>query len=79
MLVSAAWAQNGPAISLVANAEGENPVIAPNTWVEIKGTRLAPAGDTRIWGAADFRNNQLPTSLESSCAAGITSCRQRRC
>ena len=62
MLVSAAWAQNAPVISLVANAEGENPVIAPNTWVEIKGTRLAPAGDTRIWGAADFRNNQLPTA-----------------
>jgi uncharacterized protein (TIGR03437 family) len=53
-----------PAITLVANAEGETPVIAPNTWVEIKGSNLAPTGDTRIWGAADFVNNQLPTSLD---------------
>jgi uncharacterized protein (TIGR03437 family) len=28
-------------ISLVANAEGDSPLIAPNTWVEIKGTNLA--------------------------------------
>ena len=28
---------SAPAISLVANAEGESPTIAPNTWVEIKG------------------------------------------
>jgi hypothetical protein len=41
----AAWAQNSPVISLVANAEGEDPVIAPNTCVEIKGTRLASSGD----------------------------------
>jgi hypothetical protein len=37
------------------------PAIAPNTWVEIKGTNLAPAGDTRIWAGADFVNNQMPT------------------
>jgi hypothetical protein len=30
-------AQNGPTITLVANAEGEVPAIAPNTWVEVKG------------------------------------------
>jgi uncharacterized protein (TIGR03437 family) len=53
-----------PAITLVANAEGEVATIAPNTWVEIKGSNLAPAGDTRIWGASDFVNNQLPTSLD---------------
>jgi hypothetical protein len=33
-----------PVISKVANAEGEALTIAPNTWVEIKGAGLAPAG-----------------------------------
>ena len=51
-----------PTITLVANAEGESPTIAPNTWIEIKGSNLAP--DTRIWGGSDFVNNQLPTSLD---------------
>lgn len=45
---------SGPVISLVANAEGESPMIAPNTWVEIKGSNLAPAGDARIWQGSDF-------------------------
>jgi uncharacterized protein (TIGR03437 family) len=54
----------GPVVTLVANAEGEAPLIAPNTWVEIKGTNLAPAGDTRIWQGPDFVNNQLPTQLD---------------
>jgi uncharacterized protein (TIGR03437 family) len=54
----------GPAITLVANAEGEAQVIAPNTWVEIKGSNLAPSGDTRIWQGPDFINNQLPTQLD---------------
>jgi uncharacterized protein (TIGR03437 family) len=53
-----------PAIRLVANAEGESPTIAPNTWVEIKGTGLAPAGDTRIWQGSDFVNNQMPSKLD---------------
>ncbi|HLK64508.1 MAG TPA: IPT/TIG domain-containing protein [Bryobacteraceae bacterium] len=63
-LFSVAWAQNSPAISLVANAEGEKPLIAPNTWVEIKGQNLSKANDTRTWQAADFVNNQMPTSLD---------------
>jgi uncharacterized protein (TIGR03437 family) len=54
----------GPVITLVANAEGDGPQIAPNTWVEIKGSSLAPAGDSRIWAAADFANNELPTQLD---------------
>ena len=41
-------------ISLVANAEGESLTIAPNTWVEIKGSNLAPAGDSRIWNDIGF-------------------------
>jgi uncharacterized protein (TIGR03437 family) len=53
-----------PQISLVANAEGESPTIAPNNWVEIKGSNLAPAGDSRIWQSSDFVNNQMPTKLD---------------
>lgn len=53
-----------PTISSVANAAGEAPLIAPNTWVEIKGANLAPAGDSRSWTASDFVNNQLPTQLD---------------
>jgi uncharacterized protein (TIGR03437 family) len=53
-----------PVISMVANAEGEQPVIAPNTWVEVKGVDLAPAGDSRIWQSSDFVNNRMPTSLD---------------
>ena len=53
-----------PAIQLVANAEGENPTIAPNTWVEVKGTGLAQAGDARIWQGADFVDSQMPVQLD---------------
>jgi hypothetical protein len=55
---------SAPAITLVANAEGEAPLIAPNTWVEIKGSNLAPAGDTRIWQGSDFFGHQLPAELD---------------
>lgn len=61
---AAVLAQNTPVITLVANAEGENAVIAPNTWVEVKGANLSKAGDTRIWQESDFVNNQMPTSLD---------------
>ena len=54
----------GPTISLVANASSESATIAPNTWVEIKGSNLAPAGDTRVWQGSDIVNNQLPTALD---------------
>jgi len=53
-----------PTIALVANAEGGVATIAPNSWMEIKGSNLGPAGDTRIWQSSDFVNNQLPTSLD---------------
>jgi len=53
-----------PVITLVANAEGESPTIAPNTWVEIKGSNLAPAGDSRIWQGSDFVNGQMPAALD---------------
>lgn len=58
-----------PAISLVANAEGENPTIAPNTWIEIKGVSLAPPGDSRVWQAADFANGEMPTMLDGVSVA----------
>lgn len=57
-------APNSPLITLVANAEGENPVIAPNTWVEVKGLNLAKTGDSRIWQGSDFANGQMPTQLD---------------
>jgi uncharacterized protein (TIGR03437 family) len=59
----------GPAITEVANAEGEVPTIAPNTWVEVKGSNLAKAGDTRIWQGSDFVNGQMPTQLDG---VGVT-------
>ncbi|HLG95347.1 MAG TPA: IPT/TIG domain-containing protein [Bryobacteraceae bacterium] len=57
-------ATTGPTIAEVANAEGESPVIAPNTWVEIKGVNLAPSGDSRIWQDSDFAGNQMPAQLD---------------
>jgi len=61
---------SNPAISKVANAEGESLTIAPNTWVEIKGSNLAPAVSSPdcapgyCWQVSDFVNNQLPTNLQ---------------
>ncbi|MGO9262366.1 MAG: DUF4185 domain-containing protein [Bryobacteraceae bacterium] len=53
-----------PVIGLVANAEGESATIAPNTWIEIKGSNLSKPGDTRIWQGSDFVGNQMPTQLD---------------
>ncbi len=58
------WAQTTPTITLVANAEGENPLIAPNTWVEIKGQNLSKTGDSRTWASSDFIGSQLPIKLD---------------
>jgi len=66
--VSSASAQP-PSITLVANAEGETPIIAPNTWVEVKGANLSKSSDTRIWQAADFVNGQMPVALDG---VGVT-------
>jgi uncharacterized protein (TIGR03437 family) len=61
----------GPSIALVANAEGEATTISANTWVEIKGSLLAPPGVSSpacapgyCWQSSDFVNNQLPTVLQ---------------
>jgi uncharacterized protein (TIGR03437 family) len=53
-----------PVVTKVANAEGEALTIAPNTWVEIKGTGLAPAGDTRTWQNTDFFGGEMPRQLD---------------
>jgi len=57
-----------PMISQVANAEGESPTIAPNTWVEIKGAGLSLTGDARIWKGSDFVSNKMPTQLDAISA-----------
>jgi uncharacterized protein (TIGR03437 family) len=62
--VNAIVASTAPTLSLVSNAFGGSQTIAPNTWVQVKGVNLAPAGHTRIWGGSDFANNQLPTQLD---------------
>ena len=62
-----AWfarAQTAPVITVVANAEGQKPVIAPNTWVEIKGSNLANPGDSRTWQTSDFVGGQMPATLD---------------
>lgn len=53
-----------PVISAVGNAEGPSPVIAPNTWVFIKGSGLAPGNTGRIWQHSDFVNGRMPTQLD---------------
>lgn len=57
-----------PAITLVANAEGETPTIAPNSWIEIKGSNLAAPGDSRVWQTSDFVGNSMPTKLDNVSA-----------
>ena len=56
--------QIAPVIGLVANAEGESAIIAPNTWLEIKGLNLSKAGNERIWRSSDFVGGQMPTQLD---------------
>jgi uncharacterized protein (TIGR03437 family) len=54
-----------PLITLVANAFGDTPLIAPNTWVEIKGTNLSPVEPgVRTWANSDFFGNQMPIELD---------------
>ena len=57
-----------PAISFVANAEGDGLAIAPNTWVEIKGSGLSLTGYSRIWTGSDFAYNLMPTQLDGVSA-----------
>jgi len=58
----------GPVITQVLTVANQSPTIAPNTFVEIHGTNLAPAGDTRAWQGSDFVNSQLPVQLDTVTA-----------
>jgi uncharacterized protein (TIGR03437 family) len=57
----------GPVISSVVSLTGSGRVIAPNTWISIYGTNLAP--DVRVWQGADFVNEQMPTQLDGVSVA----------
>ncbi|MGP8246545.1 MAG: hypothetical protein ACLQVN_18755 [Bryobacteraceae bacterium] len=61
-------AASAPVITIEANNSGYSPQIAPNTWVYLKGERLAPAGIERPWQASDFVNGQMPTELNGVSA-----------
>ncbi len=51
-------------LGATTNAAANIQVLAANSWITIKGTNLAPAGDTRSWQSSDFVNGQMPTSLD---------------
>jgi uncharacterized protein (TIGR03437 family) len=59
---------SGPVITQVLTAANQSSIISPNTWVEIHGTNLGPAGDTRLWQGSDFANSQLPVQLDTVTA-----------
>lgn len=67
---SVASAANSPVINLVVNAAGESPTIAPNTWVEIKGSNLGPVKASPdcapgyCWQPSDFVGGQMPKQLQ---------------
>ncbi len=60
--LAASVAVAGPAISQVVSNTGERPLIAPNSWIEVKGVNLSTT--TRLWQGSDFVNGQMPTSLD---------------
>ena len=60
--IAASVAVSTPVISQVVSNTGERPLIAPNTWIEVKGQNLAAT--TRLWQGSDFVNGQMPTSLD---------------
>jgi uncharacterized protein (TIGR03437 family) len=49
-----------------ASGFGGFPSTAPGSWIEIYGSNLAPAGDSRTWNGNDFTNNgtTAPTNLD---------------
>jgi uncharacterized protein (TIGR03437 family) len=61
-------AAGGPVITQVLTVANQSSTIAPNTFVEIHGTNLAPAGHTRAWQGSDFTNSQLPVQLDTVTA-----------
>ena len=55
---------SSPTVGQTTNAASNIQVAAANAWISIKGTNLAPAGNTRTWQSSDFVNNLMPTSLD---------------
>lgn len=51
-------------VGQTTNAAGNIQVLAANTWITVKGTNLAPAGDVRTWQQSDFAGGQMPTALD---------------
>jgi uncharacterized protein (TIGR03437 family) len=64
VLSGASTGVTAPSISAVVNAASGVPGFAPNTWVTITGSNLAPPGDARSWQAADFVGGLMPTVLD---------------
>jgi len=62
--IAGATPGSAPTITLVANAASGAPSIAPNTWVQIKGANLAPAGDSRTWQDFDFTGGLMPAQMD---------------
>lgn len=66
LFVSPLWPQDSlPVATNVINTAGGGPTIAPNTWLEIHGSNLAPT--TMDWSNWNFANG-LPTTLGSVSA-----------
>jgi uncharacterized protein (TIGR03437 family) len=52
----------GTTVGHVTNAFGNTAIIAPNTWIALKGSNLS--NTTRIWQASDFTGGQMPTVID---------------
>lgn len=61
---------NAPSISGAASAGdfGAFSAVAPAGWMEIYGSNLAPANDSRLWTSDDFSGIKAPTALDFTSA-----------
>jgi uncharacterized protein (TIGR03437 family) len=57
-----------PAVTNAISASGFGAFtsVASGSYIEVYGSNLAPAGDTRTWLAGDFTGNNAPTSLDGT-------------
>jgi uncharacterized protein (TIGR03437 family) len=55
-----------PNVKAIVNAADATGTLlgAPNTWMTLYGTNLAPPEHARSWQTSDFINNQMPTNLD---------------
>jgi len=49
-----------------ASAYGAFKSVAPGSYIEVYGSNLAPAGDSRTWLQSDFNGNNAPTQLDGT-------------